>query len=231
MSLKVKLPEYLDKTSASLRVDVNRPFINKETGEIVILEELFAYGCFGNDQNNYFQVSSMRGATGTTCRAVTNEEYEERTDRDNIKENYGGEYEECWKNDLQEGRTDKNLDGWLDEMMDIDGEESAALIERCDWKDEEKIRAILTDEENSNIELFEVNGCGRIFGGRYGEDIEELTTDKDIINAVVMFEGEQYTYLGVVINPFEPLKVLNFDLEDINRYQDLIKARLEQLEN
>lgn len=212
--LKVTIPDK-DGTSASLRVEVNQPMKNKN-GEIVILEELFAYGDWGNDQNNYFQVCSMRGATGTTCRAVTNEEYEERTDSDSIKDNYGGEYEECWKNDVSEGRTQLGLDDWLDQMIEVDGAESAALIDRCDWKDEEKIRAILTDEENSNIELFEVSSCGRIFGGDYGEDIEELTTDKDVINAVLMFEGQQYTYLGVVVNPFRPMQVLeisNFDKE------------------
>jgi hypothetical protein len=110
--------------------------------------------------NDVFEYSdNFKGATGTVLCPISEEEYEERTDRDSLIDRF----EDIWKECVYAGKTTLGLEDWVDEVIRIDGAEETAF-DTSYWRGQmwDDIRE-KTGQTEKEYPVYECTNVGRIF--------------------------------------------------------------------
>jgi len=115
--------------------------------EYIMLDETFKYG------------DGFHGATGSTFRLVSREEYEERTSPEAIRDSY----EYIWREQAGRGDTELGLTEWLEQ---IDPDE---IFDDTQYADLVRERAGVSEEDYPIVECV---GGGRCFS--VGDEYDEV---------------------------------------------------------
>ncbi len=120
--------------------------IGRQDDEFVFLDYVFRHS------------DGFHGATGTRMRPISKSEYEDRTDRDNLKEYY----EDIWRDMVSNRKTDEGLEDWIETVIRIDGVEETAF-DTSYWNSPmwDAIRKKGYPEDEYPV--FECSGGGRCF--------------------------------------------------------------------
>jgi len=125
------------------QTDYKKVIGKNKDGEIVVLDYIFEH------------TDGLKGATGSTFRAVSKEEREERVN----DESY---LEESWKCAVQNGSTELGLSEWCELVRDTDGDEAFFDLSYSElWDDIREAFPEYADEDAYT--LFECAGGGRCF--------------------------------------------------------------------
>jgi len=99
----------------------------------------------------------FKGATGTSLVAISQDEYEERTDPENIKERY----EDAWRETVRLGKTTAGLNEWVSIIIYNDGVEECAF-DTSYWNSD--MWTEIREKTGHTVEEYPVYECTR--GGR-----------------------------------------------------------------
>ena len=121
----------------------------------------------------------FKGCTGTTFKLVSKEEYGERTDAENIAE----EYRDVWVETVKSNRTDDSLIDWVKQCIEED-ENFVFDMSYAEYHD--KIREVLgvTEEDYPMIECV---GGGRCFSKNMKFD---KVFNQKLVDVINEFEEE-----------------------------------------
>lgn len=108
-------------------------------------------------QYTFSHDDGFHGATGTSIRPVSKEEYEERTSPEGLLEYLG----ESWQDAVASGETELGKEDWCTWVYDMDGDDALFdLSYRNLWEQARKANPELTVEA---YPIFECVGAGRMF--------------------------------------------------------------------
>lgn len=135
--------------------------MNKKTKEKVVYNKLV--GRIGD--SFYFcdyifrHEDGFKGATGTVLEPVSNSEYEDRMDSSNSDTlEY---FKEVWQQAVQNDSTEANLEDWVEDVLNIDGEE--AIWDLSGYAFHDQIREAEPEYTKDDYPLFSCSGGGRCF--------------------------------------------------------------------
>lgn len=126
--------------------------IGRIDDEYYFLDEIFEYG------------PDFKGATATVLRPVPKDEYDERSDPENLRE----EYRELWQQAVEHGDTDDGLDDWMEYV------DAAPYWDDSGTQYHDRIRELGFSEEDYPV--IECTGGGRSFdkNGARGQQFDEV---------------------------------------------------------
>jgi len=101
----------------------------------------------------------FKGATATVLCPVARETYENRTDSGHP--NTIERFEDCWQQAVQAGSTTDSLEGWVEMVLDTDGDEAVFDMSGYDYWDD--LRAAIPELTEEDYPVFECVGGGRSF--------------------------------------------------------------------
>lgn len=153
-------------------------------GELVILEELFAY-----------DDSDFKGATGYTMRPLTQKEIDDGNDIDYLVD----EYDWLWRDAVAANKTDLGLYDYLQEWVDACGydgllfpgddysyrSKTELLVERLP-KEYKKIIEEHFGEQGEDYETWIISSCGRVFSDSCELDV---VLRPDLMERIKEYEG------------------------------------------
>lgn len=104
----------------------------------------------------FYEGEDFKGATGTVLTPVTKEDYLDRTEGEGLLDYL----REIWQQAVSAGQTEKSLEDWAEEVINIDGDEAVFDLSGYDlWG---QLRQIGYNEEEYPV--FQCSGGGRCFG-------------------------------------------------------------------
>lgn len=149
-------------------------------GAVYVLEETFQYGDKG-----------MKGAVGYSMRPLTQEEIDNASDPQNLRD--------LWVEAVKEDATDSGLDDWVENLeynMDSDQyypfedtsfrEEFKELLENSSARIKNIIQGFFGVEGEDYVD-WSVNSCGRTFSA---DDEWDEVLNKKALEIIKQFEGE-----------------------------------------
>lgn len=141
--------------------------IAKDGNEIIMLDYTFKHG------------DTFKGATGTRFELVSKGEYEERTDRSNIED----EYKWLWQEAIASGNCESSYSEYVDELMqDVD----LLVFDPSYSEHHNKIREMLGVTEE-DYPMITCTGGGRMF--KHKNEYETIYR-QDLLDIISEFETE-----------------------------------------
>lgn len=138
--------------------------------------------------NYVFEESAdFRGATGSVFRPVSEAEKEEKMDFDNAKD----WLKEIWQGAVSTGNTEQGLDGYVQEVIDIDGENAffdlSCYDNGCEIAEMFNSELPENADESEKAEFSECVGGGRCFNHKIEWD---KIYDNDALTLALSYEAD-----------------------------------------